>query len=126
MTILSHLIDGAFLRKSIKNGFHNCNTSSSALNFPLYKNCCIAYGVLSPKYSVIKPKMALTLKQGDGRLVRTGRDTGAVAILDCRANLNGTYYGIVSKTLPKRCTTNSIDELTRFFKRVKPHEYFTR
>jgi len=61
------------------------------------------------------PKAVLTLKQGFGRLIRTKRDRGLVAILDPR--LTRRYYGrTILASLPPACRTNSLDpeELRRF------------
>lgn len=52
------------------------------------------------------PSAALTLKQGFGRLIRTRRDRGVVAVLDSRLTTKG-YGQVFLRSLPPalRCTT---------------------
>ncbi len=52
------------------------------------------------------PSAALALKQGFGRLVRTARDRGIVALLDSRVRTKG-YGKVLLRSLPdaRRCTT---------------------
>jgi ATP-dependent DNA helicase DinG len=64
------------------------------------------------------PQAALALKQGFGRLIRTRRDTGLVAILDKRLGTMGyarTFFG----SLPPCPRTDSFDEATRWWQRVR-------
>lgn len=55
------------------------------------------------------PQAALTLKQGFGRLIRTRRDRGVVAILDRRLQTMG-YGQSFLKTLPRCTVVRSLDE----------------
>jgi len=52
------------------------------------------------------PSAALALKQGFGRLIRTSRDRGIVALLGERVSTKG-YGKVVLRSLPaaRRCTT---------------------
>ena len=60
------------------------------------------------------PSAALALKQGFGRLIRTSRDRGIVALLDERVSTKG-YGKVFLRSLPaaRRCT--SLDELRLFW-----------
>jgi ATP-dependent DNA helicase DinG len=73
---------------------------------------------------VIIPDMQVKLKQGDGRLVRSERDTGVVAILDIRANERGAYHRHVLAALPERNITSDIKVVRRFFLKKKSPIYF--
>jgi ATP-dependent DNA helicase DinG len=73
---------------------------------------------------VLIPEMLVKLKQGFGRLVRTETDTGVVALLDCRANLNGAYHSSVINALPDCCVTSDINDIAPFLKAVKSAEYW--
>ena len=77
------------------------------------------------KRRVILPDMLLKLKQGFGRLIRTMRDTGVVAILDARVRSDGSYRFSVIDALPKCRITDSIAEVRRFIRAVKNKEYFS-
>ena len=61
------------------------------------------------------PSAALSLKQGFGRLIRTRRDRGVVAILDGR--LLRRHYGLsLLEALPRTCPrTEDLEDVTRFF-----------
>lgn len=60
------------------------------------------------------PAMTLTLVQGYGRLIRSKRDKGVVAILDSR--LTGTGYGRgILKALPASPQIHTIDAAREFF-----------
>lgn len=63
-------------------------------------------------YSI--PKMALTLKQGFGRLIRHRNDRGIVAILDPRVETKG-YGKTVLASLPDCPVIHTMDEVTGFF-----------
>ncbi len=65
------------------------------------------------------PSAALTLKQGFGRLIRTRRDRGIVAILDSRIRTRG-YGAVFLRSLPEaqRCSTR--DEVVAFWTSVSP------
>lgn len=60
------------------------------------------------------PSMSLTLIQGFGRLIRTQKDQGVVAILDSRLASTGYGRGIV-KTLPGAPKISSVSEAKEFF-----------
>jgi ATP-dependent DNA helicase DinG len=70
------------------------------------------------------PDMLLKLKQGFGRLIRAVSDTGVVAILDSRVNLNGRYREIVLNALPKCRVTKLISEVAGFYRDKKSPGYF--
>jgi Rad3-related DNA helicase len=76
--------------------------------------------------SVIVPEMLIKLKQGFGRLIRTVKDTGCVAILDCRANSRGNYRERILNALPDCFVTSVISELEAFLRLKKPPEYWLR
>ncbi len=61
------------------------------------------------------PRAALSLKQGFGRLVRTRRDTGVVALLDGRI-ARRQYGAALLESLPRECRrTEELEEVERFF-----------
>jgi ATP-dependent DNA helicase DinG len=61
------------------------------------------------------PQAALALKQGFGRLVRTGRDTGVVAVLDGRLSRK-SYGHTLLESLPPDCPrTEELADVARFF-----------
>jgi ATP-dependent DNA helicase DinG len=64
--------------------------------------------------SYVVPAAALALKQGFGRLIRTARDRGIVAVLDRRLTRKG-YGRVFLRSLPdaRRCTTR--EELHAFW-----------
>lgn len=64
------------------------------------------------EYSV--PQAAITLKQGFGRLLRTRRDRGAVAVLDRRLRTK-PYGRILVGSLPPARRTESLDDVRAFF-----------
>ncbi len=57
------------------------------------------------------PAAALSLKQGFGRLVRTTRDRGVVAILDSRVRRKG-YGKVFLRSLPPTRICDSLDDLS--------------
>jgi ATP-dependent DNA helicase DinG len=71
----------------------------------------------SPFMKYLVPSAALALKQGFGRLVRTRRDHGIVAILDRRLVTKG-YGRVFLKSLPpaRRCET--LEEVRSFWEGV--------
>ena len=73
---------------------------------------------------VVVPEMLIKLKQSFGRLIRTEWDSGAVAILDCRAALNGAYRDCMLEALPDCEVTDDIAIMRSHFELVKPPEYF--
>jgi ATP-dependent DNA helicase DinG len=60
------------------------------------------------------PSAAIALKQGFGRLVRTRRDAGVVALLDRRAVRRGYGKALLASLPPARRTT-SLDEVREFW-----------
>jgi len=76
------------------------------------------------KAKVVVPEMLIKLKQGFGRLIRTERDSGCVAILDSRINMGGAYRGRVLAALPPCRVTSDITEVDRFMRNIKPAAYF--
>jgi ATP-dependent DNA helicase DinG len=69
------------------------------------------------QYSV--PSAAITLKQGFGRLVRTKKDAGLVALLDRRAVRKG-YGKSLLASLPPAQRTTSLDEVREFWWGLDP------
>jgi len=76
------------------------------------------------KWKVVVPEMLIKLKQGFGRLIRTEKDTGVVAILDSRVNSVGAYRERVLATLPGCYVTSDIADVQDFIRAAKPPEYF--
>lgn len=60
------------------------------------------------------PMMTLPLQQGAGRLIRTKRDRGVVAILDPRLKSKG-YGAKIVRSLPPMRQSSSLDEVANFF-----------
>ena len=83
------------------------------------------YGSLDEyKAEVVVPEMLIKLKQGFGRLIRTEKDSGCVAILDCRVNMSGSYRNRVLSALPPCRVASDIEEVERFMRDRKPAAYF--
>jgi len=76
------------------------------------------------KWKVIVPEMLIKLKQGFGRLIRVETDTGIVAILDCRVDIDGAYCHPVLDALPDCYVTNDIVDVEDFIQAAKEAEYF--
>lgn len=76
------------------------------------------------KSKVVVPEMLIKLKQGFGRLIRTEKDTGAVAILDSRVNISGSYRKRVLDALPNCRITNSIEDIYDFIRAKKSPFYY--
>jgi ATP-dependent DNA helicase DinG len=76
------------------------------------------------KSKLVVPEMLIKLKQGFGRLIRTERDTGCVAILDSRAASGGAYRARVLAALPDCRVTSDVADAESFYKAKKSHEYF--
>jgi ATP-dependent DNA helicase DinG len=76
------------------------------------------------KEAVIKPEMLIKSKQGAGRVIRTEKDTGCIAVLDVRAGKNGAYRDPLLGTLPDCYVTDDINDVEEFFKVIKTPEYF--
>lgn len=64
------------------------------------------------------PQAALLLKQGFGRLIRTKKDKGIVAILDSRVITKG-YGRQFLKSLPDCTITPSLNEVKRFLDEIR-------
>ena len=64
------------------------------------------------QYSV--PSAAITLKQGFGRLIRTKKDAGLVALLDRRAVRKG-YGKSLLASLPPARRVRSLDDVREFW-----------
>jgi ATP-dependent DNA helicase DinG len=60
------------------------------------------------------PAATIVLKQGFGRLVRTRRDAGIVALLDDRVHRRG-YGKALLAALPPACRASELDEVRRFW-----------
>ena len=75
-------------------------------------------------WAVVVPEMQIKLKQGFGRAIRTETDTCVVAILDERAVHGRRYFRDIVTALPEMPVTNSIQEVERFIRAVKPDSYF--
>ncbi len=65
------------------------------------------------------PRAILTLRQGAGRLMRTARDRGVIAILDTRLFTKG-YGRQFLKSLPPSPVTRELDEVAAFFQHSTP------
>ena len=76
------------------------------------------------KHLVIVPEMLIKLKQGFGRLIRTEKDTGCIAILDSRVNIYGSYRRRVLTALPGCRVTADINDIKIFLRAKKPSDYF--
>lgn len=63
------------------------------------------------------PGAALSLKQGFGRLIRTQRDVGVVALLDERVHTK-SYAKLLLQSLPPARRTNEMSDVRAFWKRV--------
>ena len=61
------------------------------------------------------PKAALALKQGFGRLIRSHRDSGIVAVLDRRL-VHAGYAGVFLRTLPSCPVVHTLDEASRWWR----------
>lgn len=70
------------------------------------------------------PNMLIKLKQYVGRLIRSEKDTGIVAILDSRVNSEGKYRNVVLESLFDADVTNNITEVERFIMDKKDKTYF--
>ncbi len=63
------------------------------------------------------PSAAITLKQGFGRLIRTRRDVGVVALLDRRATRRG-YGKMLLASLPPARRLRSLDDVGEFCRAI--------
>lgn len=73
---------------------------------------------LDPFYHFQVPQAIITFKQGFGRLLRTTKDRGVVAILDSRT-LKRPYGNLFLRSLPETSITTDLSEVERFFVRGK-------
>ena len=76
------------------------------------------------KHRIIIPEMLIKLKQGFGRLIRTEKDTGCVAILDSRVNKTGVYRDCVLEALPECYVTSDMSIVEGFMRVKKSPDYF--
>lgn len=67
-----------------------------------------------PFIRYLVPSAALTLKQGFGRLIRSRRDRGVVAVLDGRLRTKG-YGKVFLRSLPPASRCDSFEEVERFW-----------
>lgn len=70
-------------------------------------------------YGYQVPQAALALKQGFGRLIRTARDRGIVAVLDARVTRKG-YGRLFVETLPRCRVLRTPDEARSFWEEEAP------
>jgi ATP-dependent DNA helicase DinG len=71
----------------------------------------------SPFMKLSIPAAAIALKQGFGRLIRTQRDVGIVALLDERVHRRG-YGKLILNALPPAQRTDELAEVRSFWQRV--------
>jgi ATP-dependent DNA helicase DinG len=71
----------------------------------------------NPFMKLSVPAAAIALKQGFGRLIRSQRDVGIVALLDERVHRRG-YGKLILGALPPAQRTNELDDVRAFWKRV--------
>jgi ATP-dependent DNA helicase DinG len=71
----------------------------------------------SPFMKLSLPAAAIALKQGFGRLIRTQRDVGIVALLDERVHRRG-YGKLILGALPPARRTDALDDVREFWSRV--------
>lgn len=74
-----------------------------------------------PFIRYVVPSAALTLKQGFGRLIRSTRDRGVVAVLDSRIATKG-YGKVFLRSLPDATRCDSFEKLGRFLEEAHPDE----
>jgi ATP-dependent DNA helicase DinG len=70
----------------------------------------------APFFDYQIPQAAIALKQGFGRLIRSGSDRGILAILDNRIRTKA-YGRIFLNSLPPYRKTSNIAEVEEFFQR---------
>jgi ATP-dependent DNA helicase DinG len=71
----------------------------------------------NPFMKLSVPAAAIALKQGFGRLIRTQRDVGIVALLDERVHRRG-YGKLILGALPPAQRTSELEAVRAFWKRV--------
>ncbi len=74
----------------------------------------------SPFMKLSVPAAAIALKQGFGRLIRTQRDVGIVALLDERVHRRG-YGKLILSSLPPAERTDALEDVRSFWQRVSEH-----
>jgi ATP-dependent DNA helicase DinG len=72
---------------------------------------------IEPFMKYVVPSAALVLKQGFGRLIRTQRDRGIVALLDERVSSKG-YGKVFLRSLPEAKRCRSLEEVRGFWDEV--------
>ena len=72
---------------------------------------------IQPFMKYLVPAAAIGLKQGFGRLIRTRRDRGIVAILDSRIVTKG-YGKVFLRSLPPAARCTSLQQVTDFWRRA--------
>lgn len=70
------------------------------------------------------PEMIIKLKQGIGRLIRSDKDFGIVSIIDSRVGekSKAPYKQMIWDALPIKNRTSDINEVMRFYKKLKNRE----
>ena len=68
----------------------------------------------NPFFDYSVPEAVITLKQGFGRLIRSGEDTGVIAILDPRLRTKA-YGRVFLQSLPPCPVTTRMDDVRRVF-----------
>jgi ATP-dependent DNA helicase DinG len=68
----------------------------------------------APFMNYLVPQAALSLKQGFGRLIRTAKDRGIVAVLDKRLTSKG-YGRVFLRSLPDASRCHSLEEVRAFW-----------
>jgi ATP-dependent DNA helicase DinG len=76
----------------------------------------------APFMKYLVPAAALALKQGFGRLIRSRRDRGIVAILDARLTRKG-YGRVLLRSLPPATRCRTMPEVVQFWQRVQEAEH---
>jgi ATP-dependent DNA helicase DinG len=71
----------------------------------------------NPFMKLSVPAAAIALKQGFGRLIRSQRDVGIVALLDERVHRRG-YGKLILAALPPAQRTNALEDVRTFWARV--------
>jgi ATP-dependent DNA helicase DinG len=72
----------------------------------------------NPFMKLSVPAAAIALKQGFGRLIRTQRDVGIVALLDDRVHRRG-YGKLILGALPPAQRTNELEDVRAFWQQVE-------
>jgi len=84
----------------------------------LARSAAIEAAGRKPFFDYHVPSAAITLKQGFGRLIRSRKDAGVVAILDRRIYTKG-YGRALLETLPPAKRTDDLAETTAFAARLE-------